>query len=81
VLLISSKLTQTSFDFQFDENFTQNLNSEVYYALQCFKQSNEQKAIEELFLITFSEEDILSQSQKRLMNLSTKLVLFTLSQT
>lgn len=36
-LLISSKLAQTSFEFSFDDNFTQNLNSEIYYALQCFK--------------------------------------------
>lgn len=62
-ILIASKFVQLSFDFNFDENFVKNLNSEVQFSLQSFKLNSEEKAIEDLIALTLYEEPSLSVSQ------------------
>lgn len=62
-ILIASKFVQLSFDFNFDENFVKNLNSEVQFSLQSFKFNSEEKAIEDLIALTLYEEPSLSVSQ------------------
>lgn len=62
-ILIASKFVQLSFDFNFDENFVKNLNSEVQFSLQSFKLNSEEKAIEDLIALSLYEEPSLSVSQ------------------
>jgi len=62
-ILIASKFVQLSFDFNFDENFVKNFNSEVHFSLQSFKLNSEEKAIEDLIALTLYEEPSLSVSQ------------------